>query len=73
MATSIRPKMNVLLLCCLGFCGLGGIHRFYCGKVWTGLLWLATGGLCGIGTIIDLITIGTDNFKDADGNTVRVS
>ena len=39
------------LLCLLGFCG---IHRFYNGRILTGLLWLFTGGLLLIGQIIDL-------------------
>ena len=37
--------------CVLGFAGL---HRFYAGKWGTGALWLVTGGLCGIGQIVDL-------------------
>ena len=45
------------LLCCLGFIGFAGIHRFYLGKPLTGLLWFFTGGLIGIGTIYDLITM----------------
>jgi len=39
------------LACVMGFCG---IHRFYAGKWMTGLLWVLTGGLCGIGQLIDL-------------------
>jgi TM2 domain-containing membrane protein YozV len=40
--------------CFFGFCGL---HRFYLGKPLTGLLWLFTLGLLGIGQLIDLILI----------------
>lgn len=72
MAVSSKPKMNVILLCCLGFIGLGGIHRFYVGRPLSGLIWLCTGGLCGIGTVYDLIMIGTDRFLDADGNVIKV-
>lgn len=42
------------LLCFVGFCG---IHRFYNGKIITGLIWLFTGGLFLIGQIIDLFLI----------------
>lgn len=37
--------------CVVGLCG---IHRFYAGKWLTGLLWLCTGGLCGVGQLVDL-------------------
>jgi TM2 domain-containing membrane protein YozV len=45
------------LLCCLGFLGIGGIHRFYLGKYVTGVLYFLTGGFLYIGTIIDLFRI----------------
>ena len=41
----------------LTFLGVFGIHRFYMGKVVTGLLWLITGGLLGIGWLYDLWTL----------------
>jgi TM2 domain-containing membrane protein YozV len=37
--------------------GLFGLHRFYMGKILTGLLWLCTGGLLGIGYIYDTLTL----------------
>lgn len=55
----MRPKSGptafILWLCCLiGICGL---HRFYLGRPWTGLLWLLTLGLFGIGQIVDLFLL----------------
>ena len=45
------------LLWLLCFVGFFGIHRFYNGKIITGLIWLFTGGLLLIGQIIDLFLI----------------
>jgi TM2 domain-containing membrane protein YozV len=44
-------------LACLGFIGVAGIHRFILGKTGMGLLMLFTGGLCWVGTIIDLVNM----------------
>ncbi len=39
------------------FLGACGLHRLYNGKIITGILWLCTFGLCGIGQIVDLFLI----------------
>ena len=49
------------------FLGGLGVHRFYVGKVGTGLLYLFTGSLCGIGYLYDLIKIITGTFTDGNG------
>ena len=59
---SKKNKMVALLLCI--FLGVLGVHRFYVGKIGTGLLYLFTGGLFGIGWIIDIILIAVGSFKD---------
>ena len=48
-----RKKWIALLLCI--FLGWLGIHRFYEGKIITGLIWLFTFGLFGIGWFVDII------------------
>jgi len=45
-----------LLWLCSGF-GALGFHRFYLGKIGTGLIWMFSGGLCGIGCIFDAATL----------------
>ena len=61
-----KSKVAALLLCF--FLGYLGLHRFYVGKVGTGILQLLTGALCGVWALIDFILIATDNFTDSDGN-----
>ena len=52
------------------FLGSLGVHRFYAGKIGTGILMLLTLGGCGIWYWIDLIMIIMGNFTDKDGNMV---
>jgi len=59
-------KILVAFLLCILIGGLG-VHRFYVGKVWTGILWLLTGGIFGIGVLVDVIMILLGVFKDKEG------
>ena len=45
------------ILLAIPFFGLIGLHRLYMGKVVTGLIWLLTGGLLGMGWLYDLWTL----------------
>jgi len=56
-STQPKHKLTSILLCCIGFVCVGGIHKFYEGKIGMGVLYLLTGGLFFIGTIIDLINL----------------
>lgn len=64
-----KKKTTALLLCL--FLGLAGIHRFYVGKTGTGIIWLLTGGLFGIGWILDLIFIIVGSFRDKAGYPLK--
>lgn len=50
-----KKPQEILLLTCLGFVVVAGIQRFVVGQVGMGILYLFTGGLCLIGTIVDLV------------------
>jgi TM2 domain-containing membrane protein YozV len=50
-----RDPMVILLTTLLVFVGFAGINRFLLGQIGMGLLYLLTGGLCLIGSIIDMI------------------
>jgi TM2 domain-containing membrane protein YozV/predicted transcriptional regulator len=45
------------LLWLLSGCGALGLHRFYLGKIPTGILWMCTGGLGMFGSVYDFFTL----------------
>lgn len=61
----------VAFFLCL-FLGFLGIHRFYVGKGGTGFIWLITGGLVGIGWVVDLLLILFNCFRDKNGHAAGV-
>lgn len=54
-----KDPQIILLTAIVGFFGVAGVHRFIIGQIGMGILYLLTGGLCVIGTIVDLI-----NYKN---------
>lgn len=67
--SSDKGFVPTLLLCF--FLGAFGAHRFYVGKIGTGILMLLTLGGLGIWTLIDFIIIAVGSFKDKEGNLIK--
>ena len=70
MAEEISPRSRVVafLLCFL--LGYFGIHRFYVGKIGTGILMIVTLGGLGVWYLADLILVIFGAFRDKEGRRV---
>lgn len=60
-------KSELVAFLLFWFLGGFGIHRFYVGKIGTGVLWLFTCGCFGIGNLIDFINFMKGTFTDKNG------
>jgi TM2 domain-containing membrane protein YozV len=69
-SSEISPKSRLaaVLLCFL--LGVFGAHRFYVGKIGTGILMLVTFGGFGIWWLVDLIFVIIGSFRDKEGRLV---
>ncbi len=64
-ALTDKRILPAFLLCF--FLGIFGAHRFYVGKVGTGIAQIFTIGGLGLWTLFDLILILTSSFTDSNG------
>ena len=60
----------VTILLCFFLGGLG-VHRFYVGKIGTGILMLITCGGLGIWSLVDFIMIVCGVFRDVNGLPIK--
>jgi hypothetical protein len=60
------PKSRLAAALLAWFLGVLGVHRFYVGKVGTGILMILTLGGLGVWALIDFIMILVGSFKDKD-------
>lgn len=67
---SPKSRLVALLLCF--FFGIFGVHRFYVGKIGTGILQIVTFGGLTIWTLVDFILIIVGSFTDKQGHPVVV-
>ena len=75
--TGVRPanaspksRLVAFLLCF--FFGVFGFHRFYVGKIGTGIVQVLTIGGLGIWTLIDFVLIILGEFADKEGRKLTV-
>ena len=68
MRVSEKRKLPAFLLCL--FFGWFGVHRFYVGKVGTGVLQILTLGGFGLWTLLDLLVIVLGGFTDKEGRLI---
>ena len=70
-AFPISPRSRTIAAVLAFFLGVLGIHRFYVGKVGTGVAMLLTCGGLGVWALIDLIVILLGSFRDQDGRALQ--
>ena len=66
--TSTTDWLTLFLL--TFFVGVLGVHRFYVGKIGTGVLMLITLGGLGVWFLVDLLLVVTGQFTNKDGQKI---
>ncbi|QDW63958.1 TM2 domain-containing protein [Oerskovia sp. KBS0722] len=66
-ADTTSPKLLLAAVLLCFFLGTIGVHRFYVGKIGTGVLMILTLGGLGVWTLIDLVMLIVGAFRDKEG------
>jgi TM2 domain-containing membrane protein YozV len=69
-SSQISDKSRLVTLLFVVLLGFLGVHRFYVGKIGTGILMILTLGGLGIWALIDLVFVAVGSFRDKDGKRV---
>ena len=70
-APQTTQKSELVAFLLWWFLGYLGIHRFYVGKIGTGIIWLLTCGCFGIGSLVDFISFLRGTFTDKNGMALK--
>ncbi len=65
------PKSYIAAVLLCFFLGALGVHRFYVGKIGTGILMILTLGGFGIWQIIDFVIIVVGQFRDKERRLIQ--
>ncbi|MDD2192450.1 MAG: NINE protein [Bacteroidales bacterium] len=68
---NVNQRWLITILLC-GFLGIFGAHRFYTNHILSGVLQLITFGGLGIWWLVDFIFILVGQFKDKEGNYIKM-
>ncbi len=71
LVEGVSPKSRLIVTLFAFFLGTLGIHRFYLGKVRTGIAMLLTAGGLGIWTLVDFIMAVAGAMKDKEGKLIK--
>ena len=66
-AEPVSPKLLLPAVLLCFFLGVLGIHRFYVGKVGTGIAMILTLGGLGVWVLVDFIMLLVGSFRDKEG------
>ena len=69
LPVSDKSRLAAALLC--WFVGVLGIHRFYVGKIGTGIAMIVTCGGLGVWALVDLVVILLGSFRDENGRRLE--
>lgn len=67
----VSPKSRLVAAILAWYLGVFGVHRFYAGRIVSGIFMILTFGGLGIWALIDAIVVLCGEFKDSDGLKIR--
>jgi TM2 domain-containing membrane protein YozV len=70
MDSEVSDKSRTVALVLAGLLGPFGAHRFYAGRIQSGVLMAVTLGGLGIWYLYDLIVVAGGGFRDAEGRLI---
>lgn len=69
--TAVNDKNFVLVATLCFLLGVFGVHRFYCGKIISGVLMVFTIGRLGIWALVDFVIVCFGEFTDSQRRKIK--